>query len=127
MLRKGVEKTFHKFVINCMLRVWTPGSSFKRSEVLPVTFRFGMEDKQLIPPHLVGSTKAKIETFSLLNISCDIFMNSCGYPLRCLALFWPYRLNSSVYNLKYLSLTCCSQIQHPGSSETLMQNSCAVQ
>lgn len=81
-----------KFVINCtLLRVWTPpGSSFKRVEVLPVTSRFGVEDKQLMPPHLVGSTKAKIETFSLLNVSCDIFMNSCCYPLWRPALFWPY-------------------------------------
>lgn len=118
-----------KFVINCMLlRVWTlPGSRFKSPEVLPVTLRFGMEDKQLMPPHLVGSTKAKIETFSLLNVSCDIFMNSCCYPLRRPALFWLYLLNSSTYNLKYLTLTCCSQIQRPNSSETLMQNSCAAQ
>lgn len=33
-----------KFVINCtLLRIWTPpGSSFKRTEVLAVTLRFGM-------------------------------------------------------------------------------------
>lgn len=104
-----------KFVINCRsLRVWTPpGSSFKRIVVLAVTFRFGTEDRQLTPPHLVGSTKAKIETFSLLNVSRDIFMNSCCYPLRRPALFWPHLLNSPAHNPKYLILTCCSQIQHP--------------
>lgn len=45
-----------------------------------------------------SGTKAKIETFSLLNIFCDIFMNSFSYPLWRPERLWPYLLTSSAYN-----------------------------